>query len=102
MDSIMEVMKKTKSGIEYETKAMTVKRRAEMNDFAFQRDMEGMPQKFFSFIVAALHGGLKSVNGVEITEKNFDEELMRLTDNDILEIGSAIILETNPTKKKED
>ena len=44
--------------------------------------------------------GLKSLNGVEITKDNFESEIMKISNDQIREIGDKIAEETNFPKKK--
>lgn len=86
---------KTKSGIEYEIKPLTLEERAVCNDM-----LESRKNFTFSCWVSHLRFGLKTLGGTEINDKNFSEEVNNLSAESIKEIGSTIFLENNLTDKK--
>jgi len=89
--------------MDYEIKMMTLAERIDCNDLAIEFDkISGTitTKNIFLQRIKYLRYGLKSLNGVELTEQNRDTEINKLTNNEIEQISDAIALETNFSKKK--
>ena len=94
---------KTKSGIEYELKQLSLAEREICNNakatiINFRRIEIDKP---FTIKLTWLRFGLKSIEGIEITDENRDEQLNTLSDVEMDEIMGEISERTNGgTKKK--
>ena len=87
---------KTKSGIEYkfDTSKITIDERAELSQASFDK---GIIQGMLGYCRKCL----TEIDGIKTTEKNINEVLMSISNNDWLEIGGKIATEINfPVKKK--
>jgi len=89
--------------MKFETKPLNLSQRIELNDVTEYKTDGG---KFvaisntFKYQVTALRFGLKTLNGVEIKDDNFDELANTLTNDEIKEIADQIAEESNFSKKK--
>jgi len=89
--------------MKYETKGLTLAQRVECNDLQVEFDpirRTTITKDIFAHRVKYLKYGLKSLNGEEITEANFDQLVMTLSNDEIEEISDKIASETNFPKKK--
>ena len=92
----------TLSGVEYELKPLSLAERETCNNAkAVIRGMtEVVIEDSFTKILRWLRFGLKSIDGVEITVENRDEEINQLSNEDITEIADEISTRTNGGIKK--
>ena len=89
--------------LEFTTKLLTLKQRIEVNDLEVEMNAvtgSVIVRNMFAQRVKYLCYGLKSLGGIEITEDNFDEQINKLTNNEIEKISDKIAEETNLSKKK--
>lgn len=96
-------MKKKKIKLVFETKPMTWVQRTEVNDIETEMNpVKGTVTVRDVFKQRGLYMlyGLKSIEGVEITEDNFDNEMMKLSNDEIETISNQIADECNFPKKK--
>jgi hypothetical protein len=89
--------------MEFETKPLTLAQRVICNHINGQLTPDGKSvviemgiEKYINYC----RYGLKSLGGVEITDANFESEMMKLGNDEIREIGDKIAEETNFPKKK--
>ncbi len=89
--------------LKFETKLLNLAQRIEVNDIECEMNVSTgsvIVRNMFAQRVKYLRYGLKSLNGIEITEDNFDEQVNKLTNDEIEEISGKIAEETNLSKKK--
>lgn len=88
--------------MKFETKLLTLAQRVECNKNKGTIDKEGniIVDLGIDAYIKYCRYGLKSLNGIEITDENFESEIMKLTNDEIREIGDKIADETNFPKKK--
>jgi len=89
--------------LDYKTKQLSLKERIECNDITTEmnpRTGTVIVRDMFAQRIKYLRFGLKTIDGIDITSDNFDEQILKLTNNDIEEISGRIADETNFPKKK--
>lgn len=89
--------------MEFKTKPLTLSQRIECNDIETEMNpSQGtvIVRDVFKQRIKYLRYGLKSLNGIEINEENFDAEVNKLANDEIVEIADFIAEETNLSKKK--
>lgn len=93
---------KTLSGVEYELKPLSLAEREICNNAkAVIRNMtEIVIENSFSKMLNWLIYGLKSLEGIELTKENRDEQINQLSNDDINEISGEISERTNGGFKK--
>ena len=90
--------------LNFTTKPLSLSQRIELNDVT-EYKTDGS-EKFvtvknlFRTQATAIKYGLKTFNGVEVTDKNVDEITNSLTNDEIKEIADQVSDETNFSKKK--
>jgi len=91
-----------KKKLEFITKPITLQQRIDCNDMSTEFTPGGgiITRDIFAQRIKYLRYGLKSVEGMEITEDNFDNEIMKLSNDEIDIISNQIAMESNFTKKK--
>lgn len=77
-----------------ETKPLSLSQRERLSNLGFQSDM------IFSLHLFACRCGVLKIDGIEINDENFDNEINKLGNQEILWIGEKIISETTMNKKK--
>lgn len=88
--------------MDYKLKPLSLKQRAECNDQEIVIEPGGgvRVKNLFSMQILWLKYGLDSLNGIQITPENFDEQVNKLTLDEIRKIADEIAQETNFSKKK--
>lgn len=82
--------------IDFKTKPLTLSQREHCSN---KQLMENI---YFTSTILWLRCGLDELKGEKITEKNFDEKVVLLSDEEIIEIAIKIREETQfPDKKKQ-
>jgi hypothetical protein len=92
-----------KKKLVYELKPLTLAEREICSNKLTEVNISGsvVIREGFTYILRWLKYGLKSIEGVEIFEANFDSEVNKLNDDDIADISNAIKEATQfPNKKK--
>lgn len=89
--------------LDFTTKPLSLSQRIECNQVRTKAE----PDKNGYIIVDVMwnkvnyiRAGIDTLNGVKITETNFDEELNKLSDDEIFEISEDIFNKANLSKKK--
>lgn len=91
--------------MKFETKPLTLSQRVACNQASGQLTPDGKSvviEMGIETYVRYMQYGLKSLNGVEVSPKNenFEDLVMKLSNDEIREIGDKIAEETNFPKKK--
>ncbi len=90
--------------MKFETKPLSLSQRIEMNNIMEVKTDGGSNsvtiKNTFGFQIYGVKAGLKSLNGVEITDKNRDELINGLDNDEIAAISDQVAQETNFSKKK--
>lgn len=91
------------SKLEFTTKPLSLSQRIETNDLEVEMNAvtgSVIVKNMFAQRVKYLRYGLKSLGDIEITKDNFDEQVNKLTNDEIEKISDKIAEETNLSKKK--
>jgi len=89
--------------MKFTTKPLTLQQRIECNSIKAEYNPINKTVDFseiFKGQILYLKYGLDELNGIKITEDNFDIEVMKLSNEEITEISNVISDETNFPKKK--
>lgn len=89
--------------IKFETKQLTLEQRIDVNDIETEINPKSKTitvKDLFKQRIKYLKYGLKKLGDAEIDEKNFDELVNKLSNDEIEIISNKIAEETNLTKKK--
>jgi len=92
-----------KPKVVFTTKPLTLEQRIDANNLKNEiNPVTGyvITKNLFAGRIRYLRYGLETLNGVEITEENFDTEVNKLTNDEITFISDYIAEETNFSKKK--
>jgi len=88
--------------MDYKLKPLSLRQRAECNDQEIVIEPGGgvRVKNLFSMQILWLKYGLDTLNGVKITQDNFEEQVNNLSLDEIRTIADEIAQETNFSKKK--
>ena len=88
--------------MKFETKPLSLSQRMDCNKVEMEVTPKGtiITSAAFETQLKYLRYGLKTLDGIEVTEESFDRAVMSLTNENIKKIADQVADETNFSKKK--